>query len=111
MHCAQDTRAAGRTYLVSDGEDLSTPELIRRIGRAMGVSVRLWPMPLPLLRWMAQIVGKKAMIDRLTGNLRIDAAKLRQELRWSPPWPVNRGIEETVVWFLKRQMDEASVAQ
>jgi nucleoside-diphosphate-sugar epimerase len=109
--CAQDVRAAGQTYLLSDGEDLSTPDLIRRLGRAMGVSVRLWPLPLPLLRWMAQIVGKKAMIDRLTGNLRIDAAKLRQELRWSPPWPVNRGIEETVAWFMKRQMDEASIAQ
>ncbi|HEX5646728.1 MAG TPA: SDR family oxidoreductase [Nitrospira sp.] len=97
--CAKDVRAAGQTYLVSDGEDLSTPDLIRRIGRAMGVSVRLWPIPLSLLRWTAQILGKKSMIDRLLGSLQVDSSKLRKELDWAPPYSGVQGLAETVAWF------------
>jgi nucleoside-diphosphate-sugar epimerase len=99
LHCAQDTRAAGRTYLVSDGEDLSTPELIRRIAKALGVSPRLWRMPIGMLRWMAEIVGKKAMVDRLTGSLQINSLKIRRELDWHPPYPVDHGLAETAAWF------------
>ena len=99
IRCAQDTRAAGRTYLVSDGEDLSTPELIRRIAKALGVSPRLWPMPIVLLRWMAQIVGKQATIDRLTGSLPIDSSRIRRELNWHPAYSVDQGLAETCSWF------------
>jgi nucleoside-diphosphate-sugar epimerase len=98
--CLRDPRATGQTYLVSDGEDLSTPDLIRRIGRAMGVSVRLWPVPVSLLRFFGALVGRQGVVGRLTDNLQIDASKLRRELGWSPPWSVDRGIEETVDWFV-----------
>jgi nucleoside-diphosphate-sugar epimerase len=98
--CLRDPRATGQTYLVSDGEDLSTPDLIRRIGRAMGVSVRLWPVPVSLLRFFGALVGRQGVVGRLTDNLQIDALKLHRELGWSPPWSVDRGIEETVDWFV-----------
>lgn len=98
--CLRDPRATGQTYLVSDGEDLSTPDLIRRIGRAMGVSVRLWPVPVSLLRFFGALVGRQGVVGRLTDNLQIDASKLHRELGWSPPWSVDRGIEETVDWFV-----------
>ena len=99
MHCAQDTRAAGRTYLVSDGEDLSTPELIRRIAKASGVSARLWNVPLPLLRLVGQVLGKSMVIDRLLGSLQIDSSRIRRELDWHPPCSVDDGLAETAAWF------------
>jgi nucleoside-diphosphate-sugar epimerase len=97
--CMRDGRAAGQTYLVSDGEDLSTPELIRRLGRAMGVKARLWPFPIPLLRWMGQLAGKKGVVDRLLGSLQVDSSKIRRELDWHPPFSIDRGLAETAAWF------------
>lgn len=99
MHCAQDTRAAGRTYLVSDGEDLSTPELIQRLAKALGVSARLWNFPLPLLRLIGQVLGKSMVIERLLGSLQIDSSRIRRELDWHPPCSVDDGLAETAAWF------------
>lgn len=98
--CVRDARASGQTYLVSDGEDVSTPDLIRRIGRAMGLSVRLWPVPVSLLRCLGYLVRRQGAVARLTDSLQVDASKLRRELGWSPPWSVDRGLEETAVWFM-----------
>jgi nucleoside-diphosphate-sugar epimerase len=97
--CMRDGRAAGQTYLVSDGEDLSTPELIWRLGMAMGVKARLWPFPLPLLRWLGELVGKKEVIDRLLGSLQVDSSKIKRELDWHPPFSIDRGLTETAAWF------------
>lgn len=99
--CVRDPRASGQTYLVSDGEDVSTPELIRRIARAMGVPVRLWPVPVSLLRFLGYLVGRQGAVGRLTDSLQVDASKLRRELGWSPPWSVDRGLDETAAWFVK----------
>jgi nucleoside-diphosphate-sugar epimerase len=100
--CVRDIRAAGQTYLVSDGEDLSTPELIRRLGNALGVTVRLWPIPLSVLRWMGQVIGKQAVIDRLLGSLQVNSSKITRELDWQSPFPVDRGLAETVAWYCAR---------
>jgi len=97
--CVRDKRAAGQTYLISDGEDLSTPELIQRLSEAMGVKARLWPFPIPLLRWMGQLVGQRAAIDRLLGSLQVDSSKIRRELDWNPPFSIDRGLVETAAWF------------
>lgn len=97
--CVRDRRAAGQSYLVSDDEDLSTPELIHRLCKAMGVKARLWPFPIPLLRLVGQLAGKKAVVDRLLGSLQVDASKIRQELGWHPPFSVDTGLSETAVWF------------
>lgn len=102
IQCLRDARAAGRTYLVSDGEDLSTPELIRRLARALRLSSRLWPVPLPVLRWLGWIVGKETMIDRLIGSLQVDSSRIRRELNWSPPYVVDQGLEATAAWFRGR---------
>ncbi|MBH0197468.1 MAG: SDR family oxidoreductase [Nitrospira sp.] len=100
--CVRDIRAIGQTYLVSDGEDLSTPELIRRLGKALGVTVRLWPFPLSMLRWIAQVGGKQAVIDRLLGSLTVNSSKIRRELDWHQPFPVDRGLAETAAWYSAR---------
>lgn len=100
--CIRDARAAGRTYLVSDGEDLSTPDLIRRLAKALGLPPRLWPVPPSTLRWVGQIVGRKSMIDRLLGSLQIDSSRIRQELDWHPTYSVDQGLTETATWFTVR---------
>jgi nucleoside-diphosphate-sugar epimerase len=97
--CVRDVRAAGQTYLASDGEDLSTPDLIRRLAKALGMSVRLWPLPPTVLRWMGRLTGKGAMFDRLLGSLQVDSSKIRRELDWQPPCSVNQGLAETAAWY------------
>ena len=99
IRCVEDRRATGRTYLISDGEDLSTPELIRRIGKALGVGPRLWPMPFFLLGWLGRILKKEAMIDRLTGSLQVNSLRIRRELDWHPAYSIDQGLAETCSWF------------
>ena len=102
VRCIQDSRAAGRTYLVRDGEDLSTPELVRRLGAAMGSKVCLWPCPTSLLYWMGQVAGKRGMIDRLVGSLQVNSSKIQTELDWHPSFTVAAGLSETAAWFRAR---------
>jgi nucleoside-diphosphate-sugar epimerase len=97
--CVREERAAGQTYLVSDGEDLSTPELIRRLAKVLGLAPRLWALPLPMLHWMGRVVGKTAMMDRLLDSLQVDSSKVRRELEWDPPYSVDQGLAETAAWF------------
>ena len=100
--CIQDRRAAGQTYLVRDGEDLSTPELVRRLSLAMESSVCLWPCPTSLLYWMGQAAGKRGVIDRLVGSLQVNSSKIQTELDWHPPFSVDAGLSETAAWFRAR---------
>jgi len=82
--CITHEKAAGKTYLLSDGEDVSTPELVRRIATALGKKPRLLPVPTILLRLAGKLTGKSAQIDRLLGSLVIDSSKIRNELGWQP---------------------------
>lgn len=90
--CATHPAAAMRTFLVSDGEDLSTADLLRRLGAAMGRPARLLPCPL----WLLRRLGKGARIERLTGSLRVADEPIRRELGWSPPCTVEQGLKATV---------------
>lgn len=91
--------AAGRTWMVSDGEDLSTPELIRRVGQAMNSKVRLWRVAPPLLRICAPLLGQREMLARLCGSLVVDIMHTRRELGWSPPLSVDEGLARTCSWY------------
>jgi nucleoside-diphosphate-sugar epimerase len=95
-------RAAGRTWLVSDGEDVSTPELIRRIAHAMDRRVTLLPVPVSLLKLGAGLVGVGAEFGRLCGSLAVDSSRTRAELGWSPPLTLETGLARTSAWFLTR---------
>jgi nucleoside-diphosphate-sugar epimerase len=97
--CVAHPRAAGKTFLVSDGEDVSTPELIRRLARAMERRPCLAPFPPTLLRFAGLFTGKSAEVDRLLGSLRIDSSRIRQELEWVPPFSMAQGLRETAVWY------------
>jgi nucleoside-diphosphate-sugar epimerase len=85
--------------LISDGEDLSTPDLIRRLGKALGVTVRLWPFPPSVLLWMGPVARKQEFIDRLLGSLQVNLSKIKRELDWHPPFSVDRGLAETAAWY------------
>lgn len=98
--CVAHPAAAGRTYLVRDGEDLSTPELIRRLSRALGVAPRLLRVPPALLRLGGRIAGRRAAVERLLGSLVVDDSRIRRELGWVPPVPVDDGLARTARWFL-----------
>ncbi len=99
---------SSRTWMVSDGEDLSTPELIRRIGRAMDRRAQLIPMPVSALKQCARLFGKRDEIGRLCGSLVVDSQPTRQLLRWSPPVTVDDAIARTVSWFLSQPSHHAS---
>lgn len=94
--CAQHPAAAGQTYLVSDGEDVSTAVLIRALAAAMGRPARLWPCPEAVLRGVAAVAGKAAEADRLLGSLQIDSSTIRRDLAWAPPCTFRDGIQATV---------------
>ena len=102
--CLGHPCANGKTYLLSDGEDMSTPELIRRISKAMGVDSRLFSLPFWLLALICRLVGRKEAIERLTNSLQIDTTLIKEELGWHPPYSVNDGLQRTAHWFLEDEV-------
>ncbi len=98
LHLLQAPEAPGHTFLVSDGEDLSTAELVHRIGRAGGFAPRLVRFPLLPLRFAGGLIGKAAEVSRLTASLTVDAAALRAT-GWRPPYSVDQGLAQTVRWW------------
>lgn len=94
--CLRHPAAANQTFLVSDGHDLSTAELIRLIAQAMGVRPRLVPVPLAFLRVAAAVLGKREVMHRLCGKLQVDISKVRSVLGWSPPVSVEEGLRRAL---------------
>lgn len=90
--CIDHPAAGNQVFLAGDGEDLSTSELLRRVGLAMGKPARLLPVPAALLQLGATILGKKAMAQRLLGSLQVDISKTREVLGWEPPVSVDEGL-------------------
>lgn len=99
--CLTHPKAAGKTFLVSDGEDVSTPELIRRVAAALGRRPLLLPIPVSWMKWAGAFLGKRAAVDRLLGSLCVDMIPLREELGWNPPYTMQAGLEATAQWHRK----------
>jgi nucleoside-diphosphate-sugar epimerase len=106
----QSSTAPARTFFVSDGRDLSTPELLRLIGGALGRKVRLMPVPAPLFR-LAGAAGDlisrlhpvpltSAAVDRLLGSLVVDSSALTRAVGFRPPYSVEEGLRVTAEWYL-----------
>jgi UDP-glucose 4-epimerase len=100
VHLLKSPVAPGRTWMVSDGEDLSTPDLIRRMARAMNRRVRLVSVPVGLLHVLGGLAGRRPEIHRLCSSLQLDIAQTRYELGWSPPLSVDEAMARTVNWYL-----------
>lgn len=91
--CIDHPAAANETFLVSDGRDLSTTELLRLMTQAAGKSPRLISVPMKLITLGATLLGKKAIADRLCGSLRVDITHTKETLGWQPPVSVEEGIK------------------
>lgn len=99
--CIDHPDAANQTFLVSDGDDLSTTELLRRMAMALGRPARLLPVPSWMLERGAAMLGKKALSQRLCGSLQVDIGKTREVLGWTPPVSVDLALEATAKHFLE----------
>jgi nucleoside-diphosphate-sugar epimerase len=97
----QSPNAAGNTFLVSDGHDLSTPELVRSIASALDQSPKLFPFPSALLKLAATASGRRGAYDRLCGSLTVDIALTKQKLSWTPPFTVQDSMQRTVDAFIQ----------
>jgi nucleoside-diphosphate-sugar epimerase len=94
--CSVHPGAAGHAFLASDDHDLSTPDLIRCIARAMGRTARLWPVPVAWLRLTGRILGRSPQIDRLIGSLQVNIGHTKEVLGWSPRLSVEQGLRLAV---------------
>lgn len=88
--------AVNQTFLISDGEDLSTTDLIKRLAVAMGRTARLIPVPAAVLMVAANLLRQRDLADRLLGSLQVDISKARRVLGWAPPISVDQGLRRAV---------------
>jgi nucleoside-diphosphate-sugar epimerase len=97
VRCVDHPAAANQVFLASDGQDLSTPELVRSLAMAMGKRTRLISLPAGVLKFGATLLGKRALADRLLGSLQVDIAKTRELLEWQPRHSVEEGLRRCFV--------------
>jgi nucleoside-diphosphate-sugar epimerase len=91
-------RAVDGVWLVSDGEDISTPDLVRHLGRALQRPVRLLPVPPALLQMCGVLAGRSAEMARLCGSLTVCTAATRA-LPWTAPVAIEEAIARTAAWY------------
>jgi nucleoside-diphosphate-sugar epimerase len=91
--------AGGETFLVSDGEDVSTPMLINQLAAHFGIQPKLFPISVPVMRLLAAVGGERSTVDRLVQSLVINSGHARQTLNWEPPYSMEHGISKTVYWY------------
>lgn len=101
--CMTHPQAAGRVWMVTDGEDVSTPDLIRRAARLMRRPARLFPCPPAILKMLANLIGRGAEAARLCDSFVLNAAPARDILRWKPPMSIDEELERTVADYLARR--------
>jgi len=88
------------TFLLADGEDVSTPDLVRRIARSMGRHARLWSVSPALLERLGRLAGRERAVQRLTGSLQVRGTAFTRRFGWVPPATLDRGLAETAAWFI-----------
>ncbi|WP_317847626.1 UDP-glucose 4-epimerase family protein [Pseudomonas sp. HTZ2] len=101
--CVLHPAAANQIFLVSDGEDLSTTQLLQRTANALGRRAHLIPVPAWILILIARLFGKSAVAQRLCGSLQVDIQKTRLLLGWTPPMSVDQALSKTARNFLERR--------
>ncbi|MDD2914298.1 MAG: SDR family oxidoreductase [Gallionella sp.] len=99
LACAIHPAAAGKTYLVRDGQDMSTPELVQQMAAGLGRTARLLQLNTGVFRLMGRLLGKTDAIERITGSLCVDDHLIRSELGWQPKFTVQQGLQVTADWF------------
>jgi nucleoside-diphosphate-sugar epimerase len=99
--CLRHPAAADEVFLASDGRDLSTPELLRRLSEALDIKARLLPVRAGILEGVAALVGQRALAQRLCLSLCVDSRKVRERLNWYPPFGVDEELRRTARAFLQ----------
>lgn len=94
--CIEQPAAAGQTFLVDDGQPVSTPDLIRAVAHAMGRPAHLLAVPVGVLEFAGTLLGKRGAVQRLTGSLWVDSSLIRARLGWTPPYSMAAGLAATV---------------
>jgi len=94
--CTEHPEASGQTFLLDDGEPVSTPELITRLADAMGRKPHLFKVPVPILEMAGRLLGRRAAVARLTGSLFVDSSAIRSRLGWLPPYSMQTGLRQTL---------------
>jgi len=97
--CVVHPEASGKIWLASDGEDLSTPDLLQRVAKALGRKSRLVPFPVTWLHWASILAGRSSIYGRLCESLQVDSSHLRHHLQWTPPMTVDDELVRTAQWF------------
>lgn len=92
VRCINHPAAANQVFLAGDGRDLSTTELLRLVGDAMGRPARLIPVSAGVLQLSAGLLGRKALAQRLLGSLQVDISHTCETLNWQPPFTVEEGL-------------------
>ncbi len=100
--CLDHPGAANQVFLASDGEDVSTTVLLRRTADALGKPARLLPVPVPVLRLAAGLLGKQDFAQRLCGSLQVDIGKTRDLLGWTPPLTLQAALALAAQDFVRR---------
>jgi nucleoside-diphosphate-sugar epimerase len=100
--CIEHPNAANQTFFVSDGDDQSTPDLIRGLAHAMGIAPNLFAFPVSALHAIATLFGKRMAAERLCGNLQVGISKARHLLQWSPPISVEEGLRRATNGLVDR---------
>lgn len=100
LTCIEHPAAANQTFLVSDGDDVSTTDLLRRLAHALGAEARLIPVPAQMLSVAATLLGRRAFAQRLCGSLQVDISKARALLDWQPVISLDQGLGVTAQYFL-----------
>ncbi|PKO30050.1 MAG: UDP-glucose 4-epimerase [Betaproteobacteria bacterium HGW-Betaproteobacteria-9] len=99
--CTRHPDAPGQTFLASDDQDISTPDLVRELAAAMERPPRLLPVPVSWLRWAGRLTGRLHQIERLIGSLQVDIGHTREVLDWSPRLTLQQGLRLTVQGFTR----------
>ncbi|GAB4143962.1 MAG: SDR family oxidoreductase [Planctomycetaceae bacterium] len=103
--CVHHKQAAGQTFLVSDGPQISIGELTREVAKAFGQTQRLLPVPVGLIKLGGKLTGKSGLVERITGSLCVDDRRIRETLDWKPPFTMQDGFRATAEWM---QSEETS---
>jgi len=102
--CINHPAAANQLFFVSDGSNLSTPELISKLANSLGIKPVLMPIPQKVIEFTANLIGKKNLVQRLCGNLEVDITKAKDLLNWDPPYTMEEGLKKTVSCLTQKRV-------
>lgn len=98
--CSVNPNAGNNSFFVSDGDDVSTPELVRYLSQALGRNSRIFSLPEAILALGAKLIGKEAAFQRLCGSLQVDISRSHSVLGWKPLVSIEEGMKRVANGYL-----------